>query len=489
MRVGVLGEKDAGEDYAYGLYSAYLLVADLPQRGEAVVGDFRVSVGQGLVLGRSAAFGVAADPVPTLTRGGLGLEPYRSTGETRFFRGVGIAGDLVPGMRLTAFYSDRRVAAHVHEDGCIASLDESGLFRTAAERDNFARQRVRTGGGTVSWEGWGSFRMGATVLAVGFEREFEPEDPGAFHGKSVTLGSLDVRWQTKDLLVFCEAAHGQGGETAVLGGALLEAGVRTSCGITLRHYGRAFFSPFGQGYAQSDAMRNEDGIALALETSPVKAFRLTAFLDLFRNPHPTPARPFPARGVEQSVEATVALGRGVDVTARYAFRLTESAQTEMDDFGRTLTTQADRRQERVRMTLAYSPSASVRLRGRGEWTMVRVAPGGPSEIGALLWQDVRIAPLREVTLEARVAMFDTPTYETHIAMMENDLPGVFSVPPLYGRGVRWYVLVSVRPLAAVRIAARYAETHKEGVRSMGTGLMEIGGDTDNTLGVQLDVRL
>jgi hypothetical protein len=266
-------------------------------------------------------------------------------------------------------------------------------------------------------------------------------------------------------------------------------GVRTSCGITLRHYSPSFFSPFGQGYARNDAMRNEDGVAVALETTPVKHFRLTAFLDLFRNPSPTPTRPFPVRGVEQSVEATVTPIRGLDATVRYAIRLAEVGVAGTDVLGRDVTLQADRRQERVRLTLTYMPTSSLRLRGRGEWTMVNISPGGAAETGAVLWQDVRVTPLHGLTAEARVAVFDTPTYETHIAMMENDLPGVFSVPPLYGRGVRWYVLVSVRPVAPVRLSARYAETRKEAVRSMGGGLMEIGGDTDNSLGLQLDVRL
>jgi hypothetical protein len=71
---------------------------------------------------------------------------------------------------------------------------------------------------------------------------------------------------------------------------------------------------------------------------------------------------------------------------------------------------------------------------------------------------------------------------------ENDLRGVFANLALYGKGWRWYLLMRWRVADIISFSAKYAETRKEGVASLGSGLTEILGDVDNRIGVQVEIN-
>jgi hypothetical protein len=71
---------------------------------------------------------------------------------------------------------------------------------------------------------------------------------------------------------------------------------------------------------------------------------------------------------------------------------------------------------------------------------------------------------------------------------EDDLPRSSSNPALYGRGLRWYVILKYNVSLKVAIAAKYSQTIKDGVNFIGSGLDEIEGNTQSLLSMQLDVR-
>jgi hypothetical protein len=71
---------------------------------------------------------------------------------------------------------------------------------------------------------------------------------------------------------------------------------------------------------------------------------------------------------------------------------------------------------------------------------------------------------------------------------EDDLPSASSNPALYGRGLRWYLILQYNIFFKVDIGAKYSQTIKDGVTSIGSGLDEIEGHTQSLLTMQLNVR-
>lgn len=75
--------------------------------------------------------------------------------------------------------------------------------------------------------------------------------------------------------------------------------------------------------------------------------------------------------------------------------------------------------------------------------------------GYLLCQDVTYKPDgKPYALTFRYALFDSDDYNSRITLYENDVLGAFSIPSLYGRGSRVYLLGKLKLFDALSIYAR-----------------------------------
>ena len=88
----------------------------------------------------------------------------------------------------------------------------------------------------------------------------------------------------------------------------------------------------------------------------------------------------------------------------------------------------------------------------------------------------------------RVVYFKTDSYESGIAEYENDMPGVLSLPVLYGTGIRWYCVITYQLAGLLNLSAKYSDMIRDDVRRVGTGLDELPTNHDNRIGVQMDLR-
>jgi hypothetical protein len=80
----------------------------------------------------------------------------------------------------------------------------------------------------------------------------------------------------------------------------------------------------------------------------------------------------------------------------------------------------------------------------------------PLEHGFLVYQDIVHRPLRSVLeFTFRLALFQTDSYDSRVYAYENDLIGLYSIPPYYGRGMRWYVMLKANPLRRVDLWVRF----------------------------------
>ena len=93
-----------------------------------------------------------------------------------------------------------------------------------------------------------------------------------------------------------------------------------------------------------------------------------------------------------------------------------------------------------------------------------------------------------LTIQARFAVFETDSYESSIYEFEDEVPGAYSNPALYGRGMRWYCILRYQIFSKMYIAAKFVQTVKDGIRSTGAGNDEISGDSQSVLSAQVEVR-
>ncbi|MEZ4691412.1 MAG: hypothetical protein R3A12_15135, partial [Ignavibacteria bacterium] len=129
---------------------------------------------------------------------------------------------------------------------------------------------------------------------------------------------------------------------------------------------------------------------------------------------------------------------------------------------------------------------NLRFRSRFEYVNVEYRNFTGSNKGYLFYSDIRLIPVKRMTLDTRFIFFNTDSYDSRIYEFENDIQGVMSNLPLYGEGRRWYVVIKYRPFPFINLSAKYAETYFEGVKSIGSGNDRIEGDVSNRLSFGLE---
>ncbi len=142
----------------------------------------------------------------------------------------------------------------------------------------------------------------------------------------------------------------------------------------------------------------------------------------------------------------------------------------------------------LRFNASYKVSESISLRTRIE-TIDFTRGDSPTEHGFIVYQDLAYRPMKsmlEFTL--RAALFDTDSYDARLYAYENDLIGVFSIPPYYGRGMRWYAMVRLTPLRWVDVLGTLRRVHLPGLGPDQQGLQSISGDTRSIWKLQVRWR-
>src|SRR5699024_5365284 len=142
----------------------------------------------------------------------------------------------------------------------------------------------------------------------------------------------------------------------------------------------------------------------------------------------------------------------------------------------------------LRAHLEYQVNPKVRLRTRGEAVKSRKA-GGKTELGFLLYQDIRFTPNSRWKIDARVTVFDTESFDTRVYQFENDLLYVLSNQMLFEQGQRFYLLLNYAPFDFIEIWGKFGITIYEDRQVIGSGLNEIWGNKRSDIGVQVRIRI
>lgn len=498
LQAGALFEKDAGEKTGNGFISGYLAFRDVSFVSQAIIGDYIVEAGQGLVLWRASAFGKGSEAVSVVKKSGAAAQPYRSSDEFNFMRGVAVASGIELGedkLNVTAFYSRRALSAS-GDDVAVSSFYRDGLFRTESELRRKSNVDERIIGGRLRFSTVENFAVGATAYQSSFSKPVVANRLFEFEGTSASVFGVDAEmhlgWLTPTLsqiTLFGEFARSQNSASAGIVGSILNLTRGSRIALIYRDYSPRFQSLHASGFGERSDTKNERGFYLGAEIRVTPSIYVSGYIDHFKSPWRTFDNPLPASGRDIFVHANVKPLSRLALSLRYSNKTTESRQASVDEFLRETRLLVDRQQQKIRVTAAFQASKQVRLRGRVETTIIDYDLINRNERGWLFFQDIQFLPQPAFAAEARLVFFHTDSYDSRLYEYENDLRGVFSNPAMFGKGRRWYVLLRWNILPNIHFSAKYSETQKEGVKTIGSGLTEIDGNLDNRISVQMEVSL
>jgi hypothetical protein len=137
------------------------MVRDMGVVSAAVVGDYKLGFGEGLVINNG---GFATGKTALMNKPSQGIRAKRSMDEVKYLRGA--AATLQFGeVKLITWLSYRRLDASRNNDGTVKTIQTSGLHTTLKELEEKRNLATTVAGGNVTWSS--SNTSVATVSSTG----------------------------------------------------------------------------------------------------------------------------------------------------------------------------------------------------------------------------------------------------------------------------------------------------------------------------------
>lgn len=441
----IAGEKDAGEAFFRGEqrqgfdhYSGSVYVKNLRWLKYAVVGDYRLNYGQGLVLGSSMMSGKGGG-VSAARRFGDGIRPAATTNESTLFRG----GAVTLG---NSNWSGSAYAGRVTESNNTAL---GGAL-------SYKRARFTVGGQIVCY---GSFADSAS---------WRQRWLSLFHSDRLNA-SLSYQAVAGRTLLFGEAAVDGKGHPALLQAALVPVSPVFRVAALLRYYATGYQSPMGSGFRASSGDCGELGAYLTGHLVLSRKVEADIFFDYYRLLWLSYRTDAPVPGMDAGLALSCNLSRKSTLTARYQWKSRPKNESE-DMYMHRLDEQC-----RHRLRLQWSCAPLPVLKTKTEVSMVfnKSSSDNQWRKGLLMYQDLACNILRpQLSLHLRIAYFDTDSYDERLYAYENDVYYAFTVGSYYYQGLRACLLLRYK-VQRFSVWVRISRTHYLNRNDISSGLTYI----------------
>ncbi len=488
LQFGFVGDKDAGEQFFKGAqkngfdyYSMHLFARNLGIVKRLAIGDYTVNMGQGLLTYHSLAFRKSVD-VLNIKRQTEIFRPYNSPGEYYFHRGAAITLG-VKKWYLSAFVNARRISSTAQIasdtsdfDDFVTSILTNGLHRTETEAARRLNNKEFGVGGSLQYRTT-RLQLGANAVHYELEkpliRQPQPYNYFQFSGKSVTGISGEYGYTVKNVHLFGEVAMNPGGGTAMVHGLI--AGVDRNVDISLlyRKIDKDYHTLYGSAFTESTTPINETGMFMGVSVRPWRHIRVDAYADVYKFPWLRYRVDKPSEGKDYLLQLTWKPNKQVEVYARYRSETKAlNYSNSTNSTGNTRFT-ADIPRQNWRTHIAYKVSQSVTIRARAEAVWYD-AGGKEPEQGFMIYSDFFYRPLmKPLAFNFRLQFFETDGYNSRLYAYENDVLYSFSIPPLSGKGFRWYTNFNYDITRNISFWFRLARSYYPDQETVGSGLDEI----------------
>lgn len=486
LQFGLVGEQDAGEPfmskhynkYGYDYYSIYLWAGNWKRLKSAVIGNYKLSVGQGMVINQSFSVGKSfpASYTGTLSRM---IRPHYSSSENDYLQGAAATFSLWGG-EYSLFYSYRKLDAFGNEHA-VTSFKEDGYHRTVGDWEKRDRVTMQMAGGRIYYE-LSKGEIGLTGLTYYFDKPVQPSERPYnryyFRGRNNYNLGIDFRWHWRMLHWFGECAMSKNRALAGIVSLQIPFSGRLYLLTSYRNYSKRYHAYYASPFAETSAC-NEQGVFLAMEYKPVYPLSIQASIDYFRHPFMRYGVNAPSDGTDLRLKINYTRDHWNFLTD-YRFRRKERNKDSntallQTQYGHMLKMQWN-------CTLAQwrlKTTASLRYRKNDL----------EKDTGGLLAQTVQWQlPALPLQLSATAALFNASDYDVRVWFYDYNGPYASSSNSFYGKGGRVSAGAKYTFRGRLTLYARYSVICYADRDYIGTGLEQIEGSIKNDLSFYLLFR-
>lgn len=481
IQAGILFDKDAGEKDFDDFKSFHLNLKNFGVLKNIVVGDYILEFGQGLMLWSPYGFSKGADAIFPVKRKGKILKAYTSATEYDFMRG-GAATINYSDFSITAFYSSRKIDANIDSiTNKIISTPKTGLHLTENDLRKRETASEKILGGRISFRHKNVFNIALSSYKSEFSNEFQPSSIYDLSGNTFRYHSFDYDLNLNPINLFGEIVYNET-SVASLNGVIITPIKNFSLTVSLRSYPRNFVNLHGFAFGeQSGKTSNEFGIYYGIKWRSDFGL-LNFYYDQFRFPFLTFENPVPSSGDEFYFSYSKNIFSRTQLNLRF-----KSERKEVTEKLDNLKTVVQRKRNSYRTEIVYDVSHKLRMKSRFEFNSYDIKDADISENGFLVFQDARYAVTKTLSFYGRIIFFETDSFNSAVYEFENDLTGVLTNLAMYGKGLRWYLMIRYKPFRFATLSLKYAETYKPTETSLNSGNNLIRNNLDNRISFQIDI--
>jgi hypothetical protein len=482
LKIGLVGAQDAGEPFfahqnqwGYDYYSFYLQLRHLGRLESLCLGNYRVSMGMGLVMNSEFSMGKVA-VLQNMGRTTQTLRAHSSRSNNSLLGGAATIS-LNRGMKLSVFASYRPMDATLNKDSTIATILSTSYHRTETEMAKKNNMYALKTGGMLGFRRHG-FHADVNTLYVRLDKELRPNasilyrqhypQGRAFMNTSLDYGYVNHRWALNG-----ETALDKDGHLATLNSVSLRVSDVLSITALLRFYSYRYASLDAQSYSDGGKVQNESGIYLGLSWQPSARWRVSAYTDYAYFPWAKYQVSQSSSSWDHLLQATYQ-HRAWTFAARYRLRIKESDGAD----GTSLQRQPV---HRVRLSADYSGDSGFGCRtqldgGYGTY--------GDKEWGAMVSESLAYTH-RWLRLNAGLGYFHTDGYDNRVYLYEHGPLYAYSMTAFYGEGIRYWLMVRAGIGQHLSLTAKVGVTDYFDRTSIGSGYQQVDASSLTDLDLQL----
>ena len=469
LKVGLVCAQDAGEPFfanrnrlGYDYYSPYLQLNRLGPIETLTLGNFRVSLGMGLVINHSFGLGKLA-MLQNLGRTTHTLRAHTSRSGD-YLQGVGATVRLARPLSLTAFIAYTPMDATLNKDSTARTILTDDYHRTATEMAKKHNLHALKTGGSLRFQSHG-FHLALNTLYVRLDRMLRP-DTSALYKRHAPLGqsflntSLDYGFVSSALVLNGETAIDQKGHLATINTLSLRLSQPFTLMAIQRFYAYRYASLDAQSFSDGGKVQNESGLYLGLSWQPHPRFRLVTYGDFAYFAWARYQVSQSSYAFDQLLQLTYTT-RQFNLNLRYRYHDTH----------------------RLRFSADYGEGK--RFSGATQLDGVLLSGG---EWGGMLSQRLSYEN-RWLRLQGGFGYFHTDSYDSRVYSYERGPLYTYNLSQFYGHGIRYWLL------SRISFSSRLSFTVKLGVTNyfdrdhIGSSYQQINASSQSDLDLQLHWRI
>ena len=485
LTAGLIAANEAGEpffkhDNKWG-YDHYALHLQIKQQGilkQAVIGHYRIRMGQGLIFNSNFSLGKLTQ-LDNAARNTVSITPHLSKMQHNYLQGAAATVSLNRHFELSAFASYRGIDATLSNDGTtVSTILTTGYHRTVVEMAKKHNVDETIIGGHLTYDTHKGFVFGLSGVYDKLSKPLQPNKSQSYRryyptGNSFANYSIDYSYRSHHLSVAGETALDKEGNIATLNHIIWRPLSDLRITLSQRFYGYKYNALHAEAFSDGGSVKNESGVYLGANwrlssRSSIQAYTDYAYFAWDK---------YQAKGSSKSwdnlIQGTFPI-KGVTLFARYRFKtrqINPSGKSEL----------WWRQEHRIRLSASYAVHA-LNLKTQVDASHYQLVK---SSKGWMISQQADMNVTTWLKLYATVAYFNTDDYNSRLYLYEHQPMYAIYIPAYFNKGIRYSLFAHANLRKNLTLNVSLGTTDYFNRKPIGSGLQEVNRSSMTDMNIQL----